>query len=179
MTNRGSAITDPGTTQSLERVDQTALVPQSDATDERAELYARLRMIIDTATASIRTLKEENTTLATQNTHIAQENAAMSQQIGALEHRIRAVTADLANDELALRRSAEVLEQVLQSPAAAPQESAALPTPLRTNAPESEPTVLHTSDPSSETGPMAIAPEEAPQVDMAETETADPGRKRK
>jgi hypothetical protein len=162
-----SAISNHGAAQSLERVDQTALVPQPDSADERAELYARLRTIIDTATASIRTLKEENATLAAQNTE-------MSQQIGTLEYRIRAVTADLANDELALRRSAEVLEQVLQGPVAAPQEPAARPTPLRANAPESAPPEPRASDPSAETGPMAIAPEAEPQMSMAETETAEP-----
>ena len=132
-TNEPRGVIDAsGTAQSLEQTDQTALVPQQESADDRTELYARLRTILDNATESIRTLKEENATLATQNT-------AMSDQIGALEQHLRAVTTDLANDELALRRSAEALEQVLQSePTAAPQASAASPTPLHASEPESE-----------------------------------------
>jgi hypothetical protein len=144
------AITDPAAAQSLERTDRTALVPQSGSADERAELYTRLRAIIDNATESIRTLKEENATLVMRNTE-------MSGQIGALESHLRAVTTDLANDELALRRSAEVLEQVLQSPSvAAPQASAATLTPLHAGEPESVPP----------------APQEEPQSDTAETQMA-------
>jgi hypothetical protein len=112
-------VDDPGTAQSLERTDRTALVPQPESAAERSELYARLRTILDTATESIRTLKEENATLATQNT-------AMSDHIGALEQHLRAVTTDLANDELALRRSAEVLRAAgsRREPDAAPRERA-------------------------------------------------------
>jgi hypothetical protein len=159
-------VDDPGTAQSLERTDRTALVPQPESAAERSELYARLRTILDTATESIRTLKEENATLATQNT-------AMSDHIGALEQHLRAVTTDLANDELALRRSAEVLEEVLRSePTAAPQAAAASPTPLRASAPESAPPAPQAADPSAETGPMEIAPQEEPQADTAETQMA-------
>jgi len=93
--------------RSLEQTDRAALVPQSDQRDHRTELYTRLRNIIDNATESIRVLKGENAALTAQN-------AEMTDQIGTLEYRIRTVTADLASDELALRKSAEMLEQVLQ-----------------------------------------------------------------
>jgi hypothetical protein len=54
-----------------------------------------------------------------------------------------------------------VLEQVLQSPSvAAPQASAATLTPL------------HAADPSAETGPMEMAPQEEPQSGTAETQMA-------
>jgi hypothetical protein len=142
-----SAIDDSGTAQSLERTDRTALVPQPESAEDRTELYARLRTILDNATESIRTLKEENATLTTRNT-------AMSDHIGALEQHLRAVTTDLANDELALRRSAEVLEQMLQSD------------------PTTAPPAPHAVDPSAETGPIEIAPQQEPQPDTAEVQMA-------
>jgi hypothetical protein len=160
------SLDEPETSQSLERTDRTALVPRPESADERSELYARLRTILDNATESIRTLKEENATLAMRNTE-------MSDHIGTLEQHLRAVTTDLANDELALRRSAEVLEEVLRSePTAAPQAAAASPTPLRASAPESAPPAPQAADPSAETGPMEIAPQEEPQADTAETQMA-------
>lgn len=162
-----SAIVDPGTTQSLERTDRTALVLQPESADDRSELYARLRTILDTATKSIRALKAENAALASQNTE-------MLGQIGALERRIRAVTTDLANDELALRRAAEGLEQALQrEPTAAPQASAARPTPLRASEPASAPSMAPGVDPSAETGPIAMASKADSQTDMAETAEAE------
>ncbi|MGI8855232.1 MAG: hypothetical protein ACR2JW_05745 [Thermomicrobiales bacterium] len=158
------SVVDPPKTQSLEHTDRAALVPQEGSADERTELYTRLRTIIDTATASIRTLKEENASLATQNT-------AMSERIGTLEYRIRAVTADLANDELALRQSADVLERVLQSPpTAATQESDASPTPLHASEPERAPQAV---DPSAETGPIEMAPTEEMPEAMVEQPTTD------
>src|SRR3954447_12842231 len=93
--------------QALTRNEQSGLVPQG--ADQRMELYTRLRAIIDNATESIRALKEENATLASQN-------AEMSGRLGDLEQQFQTVTANLASDELALRRSAEVLEEVLKSP---------------------------------------------------------------
>jgi len=105
--DQDNQVADPENPRSLEQVEHRSLVPQSDQMDHRIELYARLRNIIDNATESIRVLKDENATLAARNT-------AMTDQIGTLEDRIRTVTADLASDELALRKSAEVLEQVLQ-----------------------------------------------------------------
>lgn len=105
--DRNDQGAEPDTARSLERTDRAALVPQPDQMDHRTELYARLRNIIDNATESIRVLKDENAALAARNT-------AMTDQIGTLEDRIRTVTTDLASDELALRQSAEVLEQVLQ-----------------------------------------------------------------
>jgi hypothetical protein len=157
---------DPEMAQSLERTDQRALVPQPESADDRSELYARLRTILDSATESIRTLKEENATLVMRNTE-------MSGHIGALEQHLRAVTTDLANDELALRHSAEVLEEVLRSePTAAPQASAARPTPLHASEPESAPPAPRAVDPSAETGPIEMAHQEEPQADTAEGQMA-------
>src|SRR5437763_16417918 len=101
-------MADPGARQALERTDYAALVGRSDAADQRAELYARLRNIIDNAAESIRALKEENATLAA-------ENGEMSGRIGTLQQQIRAITTGLAKDEQALRQSAEALEQATQS----------------------------------------------------------------
>ncbi|GEM_PF-5024093 len=160
---------DPGDQRSLEQMDHAALVERPGSADYRTELYARLRNIIDNATESIRTLKEENAALSARNTE-------MADRIGLLEYRIRAVTADLANDELALRKSAEVLERVLQetpnvpvsagaSPApAAPEPHAAMETPIPSDRmPESKaPPVMEqaVAPPMEDTGP-------SPQVETA------------
>src|SRR5205807_2624551 len=127
-------IADPGAQQALERTDYAALVGRSDAADQRTELYARLRNIIDNAAESIRALKEENATLAA-------ENSEMSGRIGTLQQEIRAITTDLADDELALRQSAEALEHVMKgTPAAAPtQASVARPTPIHAAASDAAP----------------------------------------
>ena len=114
---------DPGNQRDLEQRDPTDLAQRSN--DHRTELYARLRNIIDNATESIRSLKEENATLSGQN-------AEMTDRIGMLEHRIRTVTAELANDELELRKSADVLEQMLHgtpTEMAAPAPTSAPPAP--------------------------------------------------
>ncbi len=152
---------DRGDQQSLEQTDRAALV-QQEPTDHRIELYARLRSIIDNATESIRVLKDENTTLATQNTE-------MTDRISTLEYRIRAVTADLASDELALRQSAEVLERVLQG------------TPTGTGAPVAADASPETTDPvpsAMENAPSAMVSPEIytamaepePEAVMAEPE---------
>lgn len=142
----------PAEMQALARSEQSGLVPQG--ADQRTELYARLRAIIDSATESIRALKEENATLANQN-------AALSGRIGDLEQHLHSVTANLASDELALRRSAEVLEEVLKSPPEAmpPRDAAEQPAPPpaaeAAQAAETEyaPPV---GDPSAETAPIPI-----------------------
>ncbi len=149
---------DRGDQQSLEQTDRAALV-QQEPTDHRIELYARLRSIIDNATESIRVLKDENTTLATQNTE-------MTDRISTLEYRIRAVTADLASDELALRQSAEVLERVLQG------------TPTGTGAPVAAEASPETTDPAPsamENAPSAmVSPEIYTAMAEPEPEAAMP-----
>jgi len=149
---------DRGDQQSLEQTDRAALV-QQEPTDHRIELYARLRSIIDNATESIRVLKDENTTLATQNTE-------MTDRISTLEYRIRAVTADLASDELALRQSAEVLERVLQG------------TPTGTGAPVAADASPETTDPAPsamENAPSAmVSPEIYTAMAEPEPEAAMP-----
>ena len=110
---------DPGDQRALEHTNRSALVSQPGAMDYRTELYARLRTIIDNATESIRVLRDENAALITQN-------AEMSNQIGTLEQRLRVVTMDLASDELALRKSAEVLEQVMKGNPSTPAAPAAM-----------------------------------------------------
>lgn len=96
---------EPDDQRSLERTDRISLVPQESA-DHRTELYARLRTIIDSATESIRALKEENAALTARNSE-------MASQVGTLEHRVHAVMEGLANDERALRTSLEALEQAM------------------------------------------------------------------
>lgn len=177
-----SDVSDPRDQQSLERADRAPLSRRSGGGDQRSELYARLRNIIDNATESIRVLKEENAALSGQN-------AEMTDRIGMLEYRIRAVTADLANDELALRQSADVLEQVLQTsvrPAATPDAST--PTPRRAielastlveAAPEPSAGVAAApveSMPPSEapTGPLPIAESVEPQRESVAPEMEAP-----
>lgn len=154
---------DPAAAQSSERADRASPVPQAGLANQRTELYARLRAIIDNATESIRVLKEENAALAARN-------AEMGDRIGMLEYRIRAITAHLADDELALRRSAEALEQVLISPPAAapPPESVAPPTPLHAGAPVSALTAPQPTEPS--TTPASIAM--PPGAEMTESQRA-------
>lgn len=146
--DQGNQVADPENPRSLEQVEHRSLVPQSDQMDHRTELYARLRNIIDNATESIRVLKDENATLAARNT-------AMTDQIGALENRIRTVTADLASDELALRKSAEVLEQVLQG------------TPTGTVAPVAADTLPGIADPAPHAGEDAAPARESPMPHAA------------
>ncbi len=148
-----------GNARSLEQADRAALVRQPDASDHRTELYARLRNIIDNATESIRVLKDENAALVARNVE-------MTDRIGMLEYRIHTVTANLASDELALRKSAEVLEQVLQgtptetvAPVAADASQAANPAPSAMAPPE----------------PHAAMPEPEPEAEAeAEPEAAMP-----
>lgn len=140
----GGEVTDDEGRSSLEPIN-TSLSLQSDAADHRVELYARLRTIIDSAAESIRALKEENAALATQK-------ATMTEQIGMLEDRVRTVTADLAADELALRTSAEGLEQALRGLPAAPASST-------------------TSEPHADMTAAPVTDMPAPQPTMAETET--------
>jgi len=169
-------IADPGAQQALERTDYAALVGRSDAADQRIKLYARLRNIIDNAAESIRTLKEENATLAA-------EKGEMSGRIGMLQQQIRAITTDLANDEQALRQSAEALEQVMKSTlAAAPtQASVARPTPIHVSASEAAPSEPPMPSPLTDTAPMEAIPAretsgaemaaaEMPAAEMAESE---------
>ena len=147
--NEHAAVSDNA--RSLEQTDRAALVPQSDQMDHRAELYARLRNIIDNATESIRVLKDENAALAAQNTE-------MTDRIGTLEYRIRTVTADLANDELALRKSAEVLEQVLQGTPTGAGKPVAADTPTGTA--DSAPSEAEDASPTMESpAPHAAMPE--------------------
>lgn len=165
--------------QAIEPAGTASLMSLPDTADQRTELYTRLRALIDNATESVRTLKEENVTLAGQN-------AELTERISTLEQRIRAVTTDLANDEMALRKSAEVLEQVLKStpvaparairaippverPAPQPVESA----PLAMEEPVAQMPPLEQQEQPTETeaaaGPAAIAETEA----MAETEAPE------
>ena len=172
-----------GNARSLEQTDRAALVPQSDQIDHRTELYTRLRNIIDNATESIRVLKGENAALTAQN-------AEMTDQIGTLEYRIRTVTADLASDELALRKSAEMLEQVLQgTPTGAvasidadipPETADSAPSAMEDDPSAITPPESHTaiSEPESEAEPEAereLEPEAEPELEMeAEPEEAMP-----
>ncbi|MDQ2785183.1 MAG: hypothetical protein M3Y58_09310, partial [Chloroflexota bacterium] len=151
--DRENQVADPENPRSLEQAEHMSLVPQHEGTDHRTELYARLRNIIDNATESIRVLKDENATLAARNTE-------MMDRVGTLEYRIRTVTADLASDELALRKSAEVLEQVLQGtptgatasgPANTPPETAdPAPTAIEDDAAKREDSASHDMTPEAE-----------------------------
>jgi hypothetical protein len=145
---------DPGNRRAIEQRNPTDLLQRSEAEDHRTELYARLRNIIDNATESIRGLKEENAALSG-------ENAEMADRIGMLEHRIRAVTAELASDELELRKSAEVLEQVLRG---APIK-AVEPTPASASPASADPM----TDATAHDAPAMEPPASMPQAAEAET----------
>ncbi|HEY8311333.1 MAG TPA: hypothetical protein VIG47_12290, partial [Gemmatimonadaceae bacterium] len=134
---------DPGNQRSLERTDRMSLVSQEPA-DYRTELYARLRTIIDNATESIRALKEENAALAARNTE-------MAGQVSTLEHRIHAVTEGLANDERALRKSVEALEQAIHgTPTATP------PTGMPPASDDASPQAVMSDTPAMETPPAPL-----------------------
>jgi len=148
--------------RSLAQTDHQALVERLGSADYRVELYTRLRNIIDNATESIRALKEENASLSARN-------AEMTEQIGMLEHRIRAVTAELADDELALRKSAEVLEQVLQERPTAPTAPTVAdqrPPEMAGTMPAAESPPPFFSMPESESGPKS-EPEPEPTMEQA------------
>lgn len=143
---------DPGDQRSLERTDRMSLVPQESA-DHHTELYARLRTIIDSATESIRALKEENAALATRNSE-------MADQVGTLEQRIHAVTEGLANDERALRNSVEELERVLHGvPIAPPQTS----TPPASDATSAQAATDDTPAMETPRAPLMSEPEAEPE----------------
>jgi len=105
---------DPATQQMVVRADYPSLVRQAEPPDHRVELYARLRTILETATESIRTLKEENAALQRANAEMSDQNSTLGQQL-------RAATVDLEREELALRESADLLDQLLRGDAASPQ----------------------------------------------------------
>lgn len=164
----GSREADPDSQRSLEHRDPTALVQRSESGDYRTELYARLRNIIDNATESIRNLKEENAALSEQNTKLAD-------RIGMLEYRIRTVTTELTNDELALRKSAEVLEQVLRGTptgtvASAPISAPPAPANLATSAVRD----ISTMKPTASSSPMP-EPAGAPEPEPATSPTEQTG----
>lgn len=168
----GDETADDAGGSSLEPVNDTALSVRPDATDHRTELYARLRTIIDSAAESIRALKEENAALATQK-------AAMTEQIGALEDHVRTVTADLAADELALRTSAEGLEQALRglpaapTPPAAPEQHADLTAAPAMDMPAPQPAMAETEtepETESESEPATEAATETDTETVMETE---------
>lgn len=108
-------VADSGAEHMLEHAEHRAVVRQLEPADHRVELYARLRTVIDTATESIRTLRQENAVLE-------RENAEVSDRNSMLEQRLHAATVDLEGDELALRQSAEMLEQVLRGEVVSPPD---------------------------------------------------------
>jgi hypothetical protein len=107
---------DTTATQMAVRAGDPSLVQQAESPDHRAELYARLRTIIETATESVRTLRDENAALKCEVADISERNAA-------LDRRRRAATVDLESDERALRESADLLDQLLRGEVAVPQET--------------------------------------------------------
>ena len=112
------------------RGEQNALVLSTDAPgSSRNELLNRLRAIIDDATQSVRTLKEENAALAQQNRQLEDQNAA-------LEQRLRLLTAGITQDEQALRQSVDRLAEILRTPTS---PAAAQPAAALTSAPTSAP----------------------------------------
>ncbi len=162
-----ASVTNHADQSSLEPINNTSLALQSDATDQRIELYTRLRTIIDNAAESIRALKEENAALSTQKT-------AMTERIGTLEDHIRTVTAALVTDELALRTSADGLERALQGLPTAPTVSVE-PEPYAAMdaAPVTEASVPQSimAETASETETEAEMEPETEMVAETETET--------
>ena len=152
------------------RSDQNALIVSADTSgSSRNELLNRLRAIIDDATQSVRTLKEENAVLA-------QHNRELEDRTEALEQRLRLLTAGITQDEQALRQSVDRLAQTLQmpvAPAAAPAQSAAASAPAPTpasapDAPEPPPDAPPAAPPASE----AAMPEQDAPPPAAEAPTA-------
>jgi chromosome segregation ATPase len=107
---------DTTATQMIVRAGDPSLVQQAESPDPRTELYARLQTIIETATESVRTLRDENAALKREVADISERNAA-------LDRRLRAATVDLESDERALRESADLLDQLLRGEVAVPQET--------------------------------------------------------
>ncbi len=163
-------VTEPGAQYAIERAN-SSLAHQPESGDHRTALYARLRTIIDSATESIRNLKDENAALAQEKAELSQEKVELSNRIGTLEYRIRAVTADLANDELALRRSAEVLEQVLRTAPTAPFSSANARVPA--GAPDAPPAI--NAMPPGAAEPEAAMPVMEQAMTEADAPVAEPG----
>lgn len=145
------------------------MVGRPEAADQRVELYTQLRNIIDNARESIRALKEENAMLAARNSE-------MSGRIGVLERQLRAVTTDLANDEMALRQSAETLEQALKGTltAAPTQQPVARLTPIHAGTPAAAPPETPASPPVAEPAPMDAMPDAtSPEAEPAAAEMAE------
>lgn len=84
---------------------------RGEASNERTELLNRLRAIIDDATQSVRTLKEENAALARRSRELEDRN-------GMLEQQLRLLTSGITQDEQALRQSIDQLAQALRMPVA-------------------------------------------------------------
>jgi hypothetical protein len=107
-----------------DRQNPNALVPAAGAQgSDRTELYNRLRAIIDDATQSVRSLKEENAGLV-------QRNQTLEERLQTLEGQLRLLNAGLTRDEQALKHSIDRLAQTLQMPvpaATAPREIARTP----------------------------------------------------
>lgn len=141
--DRGEETTDPASQHMVVRAEPLSLVRQSELPDHRIELYARLRTIIETASDTIRTLKEENAAHERQIAEVTNRNVV-------LDGRLRAATMDLESDERALSESADLLDQLLRGEVASPQsmdtmcELTAPGNMLETDAAaESEPTARH------------------------------------
>jgi hypothetical protein len=115
---------DTTATRMIVRAGDPSLVQQAESPDPRTELYARLRTIIETATESVRTLRDENAALK-------REVADMSERNAALDRRLRAATVDLESDERALRESADLLDQLLRGRSPCRRRRTATPNPRR------------------------------------------------
>jgi hypothetical protein len=133
---------------------------RGDAVSERTELMNRLRAIIDDATQSVRTLKEENAALARRARELEDRN-------GMLEQRLRLLTSGLSRDEQALRQSIDRLTQALRTPIeppAAPESASGGSSPA-TAAPMNELADTRegtgpSPDAAEPTAPPPVAPQE-------------------
>lgn len=147
--------------------EQNALVLGADTQgNSRNELLNRLRAIIDDATQSVRTLKEENAALA-------QRNRELEDRTETLEQRLRLLSAGITQDEQALRQSVDRLAEILRTPTTpATTQPAAAPTPAPTSAP-----AMPEPPPAAPESPAAVAaapePETPPPATEAPSVSAD------
>jgi hypothetical protein len=141
--------------------DQNAPMPGMDAQgNDRNELLKRLRAIIDEATQSVRSLKEENAALV-------QYNRQLEDRTTALEQRLRLLTSGITQDEQDLRQSVDRLSQTLQMPVGAAGSPAQ---PTTTSAPAHAPvtSALPDATPASDASVPATMSEPAAR-DAAES----------
>lgn len=140
----------------------SALVPGTVDANNRSEFLARIKTIIDNATAAVRAMKEENSALARRIADLEEKN-------GALESRVHLLTSTLTREETALQQSVAQLEALLQAasaPASVPEGTTEEPPQATAAAALHEET--DTADAATEVADTAAAAAETPAATAAE-----------